>query len=161
ANQKVANDPKFHKQLLEIAAEYQKYSKVDDMMRWAPGLCSLPPPPKARLSHSQDPGTHGKKLYYLYAKHRNAYMANQKDTAGQVVVKEAWAPPTADDVKAIDNQSQAKLEEHKKKFPNFGGNVDIDKPDALGPKSGLYIMCKADAKTPDTDEGWIYGTITA
>lgn len=151
ANQKAVNDPKFHKQLLEIAAEYEKYSKVDDMSRWAPGLCMIPPPPKPRLSHSKDSGTHGRKLYYLYAKHRNAYMDNEKETAGQVVVKEAWAPPTAADVKFIDDQIE-EAKRTRQPIPYF-------KPDALGPKSGLFIMFKADSKTPDTDEGWIYGTV--
>lgn len=150
SSQKAINDPRFHKQLLKIAAEYEKYSKVDDMMRWAPGLCMIPPPPKARLSHSKDIDTHGRKLYYLYARHRNAYVNNEKNTAGQVVVKEAWMLPTAADIKAVEDQ----IEEAKRARQA----VPMFKPDPLGPKSGLYIMFKAESKN-DTDEGWVYGTV--
>jgi len=28
-------------------------------------------------------------------------------------------------------------------------------------KSGLFIMFKMDPKTPETDQGWVYGTVTA
>lgn len=150
---KETNDPKFHSQLLKIAAEYQDYGKVDDMARWAPTLCIMPPPPKARLSQSKDASTHGKKLYYLFAKHRNEYMENKTDVAGQVVVKESWRPPS-DEVLA-----SAAAEKSKQKASS--NQRHLFEPDLLGPKSGLFIMYFADAKTPDTDEGWVYGTVTA
>ncbi|MBX9693201.1 MAG: cytochrome P460 family protein, partial [Cyanobacteria bacterium] len=143
-NGPAANDSKFHKRLLEIAAEYESYGKVDDMARWAPWLCAMPAPPKARLSKSKDSGTHGKKLYYLFAKHRDSYMQTESGKEGQVIVKEAWLPPSADALSAADAES-------KNPF----------KPDILGPKSGLYIMFKTDPKAADTDEGWVYGTVTA
>ena len=52
----------------------------------------MPEPP--RLSASRDPETHGRKLYYLYAKDNLAYH-HAKDLdqpAGQVIVKESWIP---------------------------------------------------------------------
>lgn len=150
---KEVNDPKFHKQLLQIAAEYQGYGKVDDMTRWAPTLCMMPPPPKARLSKSKDSGTHGKKLYYLFAKHRNEYMENKTDVAGQVVVKESWGAPSTEALKANIDKSAAKAAAKE--------TTSAFTTDVLGAKSGLYIMYRADAKSPDTDDGWIYGTVTA
>jgi hypothetical protein len=153
SNEKAMNNPKFHKQLLAIAAEYQDYGKVDDLRRWAPTLCMAPPPPKARLSHSKDSTTHGKKLYFLFAKQRDAYMKNETDSAGQVIVKEAWIPQLADSIKAapdVKNSRQTAPE----------GPQSMFEPKGLGPKSDLYIMYNTGSKTPDTDEGWIYGTVT-
>lgn len=153
AAKKEVNDPKFHAELLKIAAEYQSYSKVDDMSRWAPALCAMPPPPKARVSKSKDTSTHGKKLYYLFAKHRNEYMENKTGVAGQVVVKESWLAPPTEATKTNEDKSTEQAASGKTRSP-FA-------PDVLGPKSGLYIMYLADAKTPDSDEGWVYGTVTA
>ena len=47
-----------------------------------------------RLSASRDPETHGRKLYYLYAKHHEAYrmVRELSQPVGQVVVKESWVP---------------------------------------------------------------------
>jgi hypothetical protein len=53
---------------------------------------------------------------------------------GQVLVKEAWVPEPMKD----------KGEAPKAKE-----------------KAGLFIMFKLDPETPDTDEGWVYGTVTA
>ncbi len=131
------NKPQFHQNLLKIASEYQNYGKVDDMARWAPWLCSAPPPPKARLSASTDGGTHGRKVYYLFAKNRDAYMKKEPSPVGQVVVKESWLP----------------------KFDSAGNAVAGGaKPTE---KRGLFIMYKLDSKVPDTDLGWVYGTVTA
>jgi len=134
---KIANESRFREKLLEIAAEYQNYGKVDDMARWAPWLCSLPLPPKARLSASTDGGTHGRKVYYLFAKNRDAYMKKEPSPTGQVVVKESWMPNLDSAGKAI-----------------AGGAKPTEKRD-------LFIMYKLDAKTPGTDQGWVYGTTTA
>ncbi len=133
----VVTKPQFHQNLLKIAAEYQNYGKVDDMARWAPWLCSAPLPPKARLSASTDGGTHGRKVYYLFAKNRDAYMKKQPSPVGQVVVKESWLPN-------LDSASNAVA----------GGAKPTEKRD-------LFIMYKLDSKVPDTDQGWVYGTATA
>lgn len=137
-NGKIANDPAFQKSLLTIASEYQSYGKVDDMSRWAPWLCAAPPPPKARISKSGDEGTHGKKVYYLFAKNRDSYMNKEPGATGQVIVKESW-------------------------LPNLAEGVDPTSPAARKPvsKQDLFIMFKTDPKTPNTDEGWVYGTVTS
>ncbi len=71
--------------LKEIARDYAKAGKVDDMRRWAPYLCSDPGPPAPRVSTDHD----GKKLYFLYAKDRDAYVKNET-ASGQWVVKESF-----------------------------------------------------------------------
>jgi hypothetical protein len=129
----VVNDPTFHRALQAIGAEYKNYGKVDDWARWAPGMCAMPPPPKARLSASQDTSSHGKKVYYLFAKDRDQYYKNEAPKPGQVVVKESWYPAA-----------------------EVNGN-----PAASEKQGGLFIMMKLDPKSPGSDNGWVYGTVTS
>jgi hypothetical protein len=123
-----ADDPRLEK----AAGEYAEYGKVDDLARWAPRLCMRPPPPQPRLSASRDLETHGRKLYFLYAKDREAYrlVREREQPAGQVIVKESWIP-------APGSTSQ--------------------KPHA-GEKGPLFLMIKTGE--PDSDAGWIYATAT-
>lgn len=149
---KVVNDPKFHARLLEIAAEYPQYGKVDDIMRWVPTLCMFQPPPKAEMSRSKDAHTHGQKLFYLFAKVRHAYVRNEA-VLGQVIVKEAWHPPSPDAIKAA-------AEDIKSRDGTPARPILMFEPEILGPKSGLYIMYNTESKTAETDDGWVYGTVT-
>ncbi|MCW5823891.1 MAG: cytochrome P460 family protein [Cyanobacteria bacterium TGS_CYA1] len=126
---KVTNDKQFHQKLLEIAAKYKSYGKVDDLSKWAPWLCSAPPPPVARISQSKDQDTHGRKLYFLYAQNRNEYVEKKAPQVGQTIVKEAWIP-------------------------------DDSQPPKPEKQSSIFIMTKMDPLTKNTDNGWIYGTVT-
>jgi hypothetical protein len=116
----------------EAAREYTDYGKVDDLARWAPKLCKLPPPPEPRVSASRDFETHGRKLYYLFAKDREAYRLCRElpQPVGQVVVKESWAPAATSSYRC---------------------------PTA-GEKGPLFMMIKTG--DPDSDAGWIYATAT-
>ncbi len=80
-------------QLVFSAAQYRRFERVDEVPRVAPTMCR-PPVDLPRVSVSRDESTHGKKLYYLYAKDRGAYLhARDLDQPeGQVVVKESWFP---------------------------------------------------------------------
>ncbi|MDJ0975062.1 MAG: cytochrome P460 family protein [Planctomycetota bacterium] len=92
---KEANDKRFHAALKAAAQVYLGYGRVDDEARWAPFLCRTPRLPRVRMSASADPKTHGRKLYYLFAKQRDAYAGYKPKTTqpvGQVIVKEAWTP---------------------------------------------------------------------
>lgn len=181
-----ANDKAFHETLTGIAKHYKKAGYVDFEARWAPGLCRAPilgtdyTPAQARLSASKDDDTHGRKLYFLFAQNKQTYLQVGKDkdakkvdplkarvsedvfgAAGmpkelqalqQFIVKESWAP-------------EAATEQEAQQLPRFGdwrlSTVLKDgkwyKP---GKQGALYIMVKLDAKTPGTDEGWVYGTLT-
>jgi hypothetical protein len=82
--------------LADVARSYAAYGRVDDGDRFAPVDCDAPPPPTPRISTSRDGSTHGRKLYFLFAKDRGAYL-HAKDVEqpeGQVVVKESWVPGT-------------------------------------------------------------------
>jgi hypothetical protein len=148
------NDPRWHPILREIAAGYAVWGRVDDQMRWAPAMCAMPQPARARISASGDESTHGRKLYTLYAKDPEAYGApasfmkqpEQPALAGltQVVVKEAFKPvETASD----PGMRELRPAEHEGKRYVPG--------DALG----IYVVFKPAKPVGDTDAGWVYGTV--
>ena len=80
--------------LLSAAQSYARYGRVDDDLRVALTDCRVPALPRARLSASRDESTHGRKLYYLFAKDRLAYLHAKEvvQPEGQVLVKESWIP---------------------------------------------------------------------
>ena len=80
--------------LAEVGAGYAGWGRVDDAARRAPTDCEAPVPAPPRLSASRDPETHGRKLYYLFAKDREAYRLGRElpQPVGQVLVKETWIP---------------------------------------------------------------------
>lgn len=141
---------------LAIAGEYRAYGRVDDELRWAPYLCRQPMPGMAWPSASSDSATHGQKLYSVFAKDHAAYPATSP--VGQVVVKESFVPELVTD-------------------PSFqfappldGSNVDADhfypyaKRDGAvyhaGASAGLFIMYRLDPNTANTDDGWVYATVS-
>lgn len=170
----------FDARLLEIARAYRSYGRVDDQSRWAPVYCRAPSPSVARRSRSDDDGTHGRKLYFLFAKNQFAYLlAHQDDVeqTDQVVVKEAWRPnEVTEDVEAIRRSLQQRefirpesqklvQRDDESKQSKLGGYVPYvqhkDKVYRADQLSDLFIMYKTDADTPDTDDDWVYGTVTA
>ena len=162
----VVNDKQFHDKLLEIAKTYPEYGRVDDEMRWAPWLCRAPLPGRARFSRSSDEATHGKKLYSLFAKYRVSYLgqigaedtdATKKQDADQVIVKESWIPQEIKDPKDVLERPGRR----GVRGDHFDPHVIKDGKTYKASKKGdLYIMMKLDPKTPDTDNGWVYGTVT-
>ena len=134
---KPVNDPAFHKELLTVAADYKNYGKVDDETRWGSPLCSaiVLHPSRARLSASKDEANHGRKVYFLFAKNRSEYFRNEPPKVGQVVVKEAWHS-------AVEGAAQ-----------------DTNKPVASETPMGLFVVMKLAPETPNSDKGWVYGTI--
>lgn len=145
------NNPAFQGRLRELAAGYESYARVDDELHWAPGLCRMPMPSYPRRSASVHVETHGQKLYYLFAKDREAYLGRNGKTpavVGQVVVKEAWEVEEVPAATTYDaNQSPVRyLRENGRLFH-------------AQKKSGMFIMYRLDPATPDTDNGWVYGTV--
>jgi hypothetical protein len=156
----------FRSKLLEIAKVYEGYGRVDDETRWAPYLCRMPMPSIARLSQSDNEETNGQKLYFLFAKNRTGYLAagSKPSPLGQVIVKEAWkAEEVTGEIKTTWRDIQKRSIRPKKRslggsyypFASKGG-----KHYRASARVGLYIMFKVDPKTPGTDGGWVYGTIT-
>ena len=160
----------FHDRLLEIAGTYRSYGQVDDSMHWAPIMCDSPhPPAELRYSDSKDQGTHGRKLYAVFARFSsrgNYTVGDLGGRVGQVVVKESWVPeevPEVDRARAADRWSDAG------KKGEGGPGRPVCRPYArkdgqlyhAAKQADLFIMYKMDPETPGTDRGWVYGTVTA
>jgi hypothetical protein len=164
APEPVGKDEQFHKELLEVARQYGTYGRVDDELRWAPWLCREPLPGKAHFSGSDDEATHGRKLYSIFARNHFAYFsgATQASPIGQVIVKESWVP---EEVKAEDLPPRGKPMAtviNREKNDHFHPYARKDgKVYKAVQKSALFIMMRLDPKTPGTDDGWVYGTVTA
>jgi hypothetical protein len=181
--EKAADEP-FHKELLKIATEYKAWGRVDDEMRWAPVDCRLPNPGQAKFSESKDEKTHGQKLYSLFARRHEDYLKLEKNAAvrvDQVVVKQSWIPEEITEEKdkpsrQID-QKRVVITKNPETKPEresvFDRDMAFDRNDRFYPyvwkgdkvfkaskQADLFIMMKLDAKTPGTDEGWVYATVT-
>lgn len=134
--------------LLEIAREYLDYGRVDDQNRWSPTLCALKPS-EARFSESDDASTHGRKIYYVFARYRDAYVNRLRGLQpdGQVLVKEAWTP-----VPLVESEIAGKFRSDA--GGRYTPNAALDgRQYTLGPKAGLFIMLKRGG-------GWTYATVT-
>lgn len=160
-----ADPPAFEAELKDAAAKYAAWGRVDDLTRWAPELCRIPPPPTARFSASKDEGTHGKKLYSLFAKDRHAYarIAQVKEAkVGQVVVKQSWLPQEVTGKEADDARATAaKVAKELPAGRDFNPYAIRDGKVYKAAKQGdLFVMLKLDPATSNTDHGWVYGTVT-
>jgi hypothetical protein len=159
----------FADRLLEIAKNYQSYQVMDRWARWAPGLC-LPitsegvkgiRPKAPEISASTDTATHGRKLYYMFASKVTpakeggvAYVVKGKPSpVGQAIVKEAWTPEEC-------NSKDVPLSVARNNDSFCDSAYADGKCYRAKEKSALFIMFKLDPKTPGTDEGWVYGTVT-
>lgn len=168
----------FDDRLLEIARTYESYGRIDTHWRWSPTFCKAPPPelaktppesPRVSMSASTNAATHGRKLYSLFVKIRpknfpldgGYIIPGRPNPVGQAVVKEAWSPEIVPDDGRIlpgDYVPEGKPKPPKTDFVRYvrkDGRLYHAKE-----KSALFIMLKLDPKTPDTDDGWVYGTVT-
>ena len=156
----------FHKELLQAAKDYKAWGRVDDDPRWAPFDCRMPDPALARFSASKDADTHGQKLYSLFAKDRTAYVKLRGDrpvAVGQVVVKESWVPEETAEVRPgeIDPAKVTRTKGTPGGDRFYPYATRGDKVFKASKPAGLFVMMKLDPKTPGTDVGWVYGTISA
>jgi hypothetical protein len=148
----------FAAESMAIAGDYLAWGRVDDELRWAPALCRQPLPGVARPSESTDQATHGGKLYSVFAKIHSAY-PNGPHT-GQAVVKQSWKTEQVTTPDASFNPGASAAS-------NDGGDhfYPYAKKDGVVYRAtepaGLFIMFKVDPATPDTDEGWVYATVSA
>jgi hypothetical protein len=145
---------------LAFAAAYTAWGRVDDELRWAPDLCRIPYPGIVRQSGSDDPATHGQKLYSVFAKNHAAYPRGPH--TGQVIVKQSWKAElvSGNGTEAGFNpgsyRSDGGIEsDHFYPYATKDGAVY-----RASEPAGLYLMWKVEPATDDSDEGWIYATIT-
>jgi hypothetical protein len=161
----------FQEKLLQVARDYKSWGRVDDEARWAPLDCRAPNPAKVRFSASPDADTHGQKLYSLFAKDRRSYVSlgdKTKVAVGQVVVKESWLPEEVKDQK-LDRPHRIETTppggppfSHKLSDGQFDPYAEKDgKVYKAAKPAGLFVMMKLDPDTEGTDNGWVYGTLSA
>ncbi|MBL8896956.1 MAG: cytochrome P460 family protein [Planctomycetes bacterium] len=146
---------KLERLLAEIPKSYEHWSRVDEQVRISPLDCDLPDTGNGRLSQSRDEATHGRKLYYLYARDRAGYLLGGElaDHVGQIVVKEAWQPQRLDPAQGIHLL-------HPKTLRPPSAEIDGVRYET-GEPAGLFVMLKVDPATPNTDDGWVYATYPA
>lgn len=149
--------PAYAAELTQIAETYAAYGRVDDQTRWAPYMCAMPSAGSIRVSKAETDATHGRKLYTVFAKDRDAYLEAVQTGAspvGQVLVKESWHPVQVDESNTEMNG-----------FPYSSMRRTARTEDGqlwkMGKKAGLFVMLKKDADTEGTDAGWVYATIDA
>jgi len=167
-DKKEENASKFHALLLSAAESYKGYGRVDDILRFAPTLCSSPPPGPPRLSASQDPGTHGQKLYFLYAWDAASYLRSsiedsykdpkcvpiyEKKAAEQALVKESWSCVKVGKEEARAAGKLKNSDEYSRTIERNGERF------TTGERKDLFIMVKLDEQVEGTDRGWVYGTV--
>jgi hypothetical protein len=177
----INNLPPFHFRLLTIAQNYQTFGQVEDRLRWAPAMCAAPPRDedllaKLRFSASKDAESHGSKLYALFAifKENGSYIQPGKPSmVNQEIVKESWIPEEVrDDGKPLEPAIR-KVPKYDYTGCSFQPKPTIVEEKYLpyarkdgklyrASKQGdLFIMFKMEPDTPNTDQGWVYGTVTA
>ena len=173
----------------EITGQYRKW-EVIGRTQWAPTDCVLPMTESPHWSASDDPLTHGSKIYDLYVKHASAYVVgvvpefwgiddnDRVQPVGQVIVKEAWKPALASSWNQQAVKSAEGTEELVAPAPRFGREWALwhSAPDHVvrdtiedehgqqfikGGQDDFFIMVKLDPQTPRTDDGWVYAVLAA
>ena len=138
----------WHTELLAIAREFRSYTKIAEDPSWAPTLCRPPWYTSAMISRAANDSAHGRKLYFLWVKTPDSYFVGYRRES----------PP--DGVAQLQPAGQALVKESFQ--PGKGANPDDPRaPRTLGEQSDLFVMFKVDPATPRTDNGWVYGTLSA
>jgi hypothetical protein len=159
----VENEPSFEEQLLRAAGEYENWGRVDEHLNTSLVDCRAPSPARAHFSSSSDPDTHGRKLYTVFARQRSGYYVIPDGTAkiGQILVKESWTAEATTEVAPNTWYDHEKVVRTKGGNSFFPYSTKDGKVYKAAKPAGLFVMMKLDPKTPNTDEGWVYGTVTA
>lgn len=161
----------FEAQLLGAASEYLQWTRVSDQANFAPTMCWAPPPTGVQRSRSASLETHGRKLYFLFAKDAASYReldffegrsaSEQADLErsliGQVIVKQSWKPVEVP-IDQVPEPPTARTSGERGPWQNY--RVEDGHAWRIGEQSDLFVMLKLDPATPGTDRGWVYGTLT-
>jgi hypothetical protein len=142
------------------AAAYTKWGRVDARPNIAPELCRAPlpedygAPSHVRMSAADD-APHGKKLYYLWASDKRAYLGDTALPVGFAIVKESFAAVPS---KPIKSPEQPRIS-MSYDLPPIDWMIDDDGHYLrAGARKDLYVMVKV-GDQPGADHGWIYGTV--
>lgn len=145
------------------ADEYRSWGVVGPHVLWAPELCMAPPPPSVHVTEAMGLASDGHKLFALYASDGGGYLKGTGDggtdefPVGMTLVKEAYEPvPIFTELPVPWTlETQPIIEKHG--FYPFATRGQAKY--TIGARRDLFVMTKLAPETPDTDEGWIYGTV--
>jgi hypothetical protein len=167
-------DARFVPAIRAAAQGYAKWGRVDERPNIAPGLCRAPMPGDygstgdVRLTRADDDSPHGKKLYYLYASARTAYLGLVAKDAplpvGFAIVKQSWTPRSASKAEIDERERVAREHERtlqmSERYVQSGRSwVVADGHYLVADKQrDLFVMTKVGAGN-GTDAGWVYGTV--
>lgn len=164
--------------LTEVAQAYRAWGRVDDELRWAPWLCRMPMPSRARVSRGET--AHGRKVYFVYSSDRPAYLgltrgASGRPPVGFTVVKEAFHPRELTDAdRGPGNdpfhrrfvripgapETSPTPEPYLDDAPNiYDPIVEDGHRLGAGAPGGLYVLRYLGRRARGTDRGWVYGTV--
>lgn len=154
-------DARFVAPVLAAARAYRAWGRVDATPHEAPAPCAFggPTPTPVQLS-AAEVGPHGKKLYYLWASDPGLYRAGRGEVpAGFAIVKESFAAVPQASADAPPTPTAEKL-----RAEWAAPTTTFTTPDGhhlgIGEPTGLFVMVKV-GPGAGTDDGWVYGTVTA
>ncbi|WP_437840607.1 hypothetical protein [Sorangium sp. So ce1153] len=158
-------DARFVPLIASAFRDYKAWGRVDDELRWAPWLCRLPLPGRARMSDAED-GGHARKLYSVFARNHDTYPLVQTEApvsqpVGQVLVKESYHPELVDKAPEFPEPPPSSSNDASGTPDHFDPYVrDGERIYRASRFAGAYVVLKVAPETPGTDAGWVYGTVT-
>lgn len=136
---------------------------VGPHLNWSPFSCMMPPAARALHSTVDAEGGHGSKIYALRSNQGEAYMKLGTEEAVElplftVLVKEAFAPELHAGEDPPSPHSTAGWE-----LAASQAYIPFAERDGLtyrtGEPRGLFVMLRLPEGTPDTMNGWAFGTV--
>lgn len=148
--------------LLDIAREYPHWHRVSDSANFAPTDCRIPAPAGVLRSRSGDEDTHGRKLYFLFAKvpHDYRFLADPSPV-GQAIVKQSWAAVEVPAASVPKLERTGPMDRAVPAEYRAETRADGEHWFRTGEQRELFVMLKLDPSTPGTDRGWVYATLAA
>lgn len=169
---KDSSDP-YQARLLDIGKSYETYRMLHELSL-STNACAaaFSRVEGMKLSKASTAAAHGKKMYFLFRKDQPVVRnGHQTHPVGQVIVKEAWIPEEVADPGPNSNYSDKLVSRTRKRQTEEGIQTwqftywpYVEKDSKFfhaGAKAELFIMFKVDPSTSETDQGWVYATMSS
>lgn len=136
---------------------------VGPHLNWSPFLCMMPPAARALHSTVEAEDGHGSKIYALRSNQGGPYMKLGTEEEVElplftVLIKEAFTPVLHAGEDAPSPHSTPGWE-----LASSHGYIPFAERDGLtyrtGDSRGLFVMLRLPEGTPDTMDGWAFGTV--
>jgi hypothetical protein len=153
------------------AAGAASWDVVGPHVLWAPTLCMAPPPRSAHVSRAPEGGHQGHKLFVLRANDPESYMKltgsgderSPNDTPseaplGLTLVKESYAPIAIDPADVPAPRIGIDLYAEPDGFYPYARRSG--QTYRTGERRDAFVMVRVAPGTPDSEQGWVFGTVT-